>query len=555
MANIKQVNVIERIQQLFRQGVSQRRIALELGVSRNTVARYAGKTPDPRAGDSPSPDHATPGAPFVSSDQTEPHATLGAAQFETPAPVPDATPGAGNPSGSVPPAREDDPRSLCAPHADFIRQELALGLSGKRIFQDLRDEFAFSGSYASVKRYLRRLGRTAPPVPFRRMAKEPGVEMQVDYGTGAPVVDDGGRRRRTHLLCCILSCSRRIYCEVHYRQDTQSFIRGIENAFLYFGGTTATIVIDNLKAGVAKADPYDPVLNPMLASFADHYDTCVLPCRPGMPRHKGRVENAVGYVQDNALKGRRFRSLNEQNEFLRKWMGSVSDHRFHGTGKRHVLDMFAEEKPCLRPLPPMIFPCFREARRKVHRDGHVEVAGAYYSVPPEYTEREVWVRQDGRLVTVLNDSQEELCVHAVVPKGKTSTLRGHVPAEKTWGPERGGCWLSNRIGEEIGEGARAWAEEMARSRKAAAPKVMFGLLALLRKHSRSSIEFVCNMALETRTDSLQDIKALLERPRDDRQPELPFNDRGEDIRDLDYYETRARTKEAFTWESTTSARK
>ena len=545
MANIKQVNVIERIQQLCRQGVSQRRIARELGVSRNTVARYAGKTPGAPVGGGSVSDHATHGAPAGPDGQNEPQATHGVAQFENHPFVPDATHGSETPTGAVPPAPEADARSLCAPHADFIRQELAMGLSGRRIFQDLQDDFAFSGSYASVKRYLRHLGRTAPPVPFRRLRKEPGMEMQVDYGTGAPVYDDRGRLRKTWLLCCTLSYSRRIYCEVHYRQDTQSFIRGIENAFIYFGGVPATLVIDNLKAGVTKADLYDPVLNPMLASFARHYDTCVLPCRPGMPRHKGRVENTVGYVQDNALKGRRFDAINEQNGFLWKWQGNVSDHRFHGTEKRHVIDMYAEEKPYLQPLPPMIFPCFSESRRKVHSDGHVEVMGAYYSVPPEYTGREVWVRYDGRVVTILNDGQEELCIHTVTPKGKTSTLRGHVPAEKTWGPEQGGSWLSSRIGAEIGEGAKAWAEEMARTRKAAAPKVMFGLLALLKKHSRSSIEFVCNMALETRADSLQDIKALLEHNRDGRQGELHFDARGEDIRELDYYETQAKTREAF----------
>ena len=82
MANIKQVNVIERIQQLFRQGVSQRRIARELGVSRNTVARYAGKRPGASVGGGSVSDHATNGALAARNDQTEPHATHGAAQFD-----------------------------------------------------------------------------------------------------------------------------------------------------------------------------------------------------------------------------------------------------------------------------------------------------------------------------------------------------------------------------------------------------------------------------------------------------------------------------------------
>ena len=141
MANIKQVNVIERMQQLCRQGASQRRIARELGVSRNTVARYAGKTPGAPVGGGSVSDHATHGAPAAPDGHNEPQATHGVAQFENHPFVPDATHGSETPTGAVPAAPEDDARSLCAPHADFIRQELAMGLSGRRIFQDLQDDF------------------------------------------------------------------------------------------------------------------------------------------------------------------------------------------------------------------------------------------------------------------------------------------------------------------------------------------------------------------------------------------------------------------------------
>jgi len=82
MANIKQVNVIERIQQLYRQGASQRRIARELGVSRNTVARYAGKTPGAPVGGGSVSDHATHGVPAGPDGQNEPQATHGVAQFD-----------------------------------------------------------------------------------------------------------------------------------------------------------------------------------------------------------------------------------------------------------------------------------------------------------------------------------------------------------------------------------------------------------------------------------------------------------------------------------------
>ena len=95
--------------------------------------------------------------------------------------------------------------------------------------------------------------------------------------------------------------------------------------FHHFGGAPQTLVIDNLKAAVTKADWFDPELNPKIQSFCAHYDTTVLPTKPYTPRHKGKVERGVDYVQNNALKGRSFASLNEQNEHLLQWETTVAD--------------------------------------------------------------------------------------------------------------------------------------------------------------------------------------------------------------------------------------
>ena len=111
-------------------------------------------------------------------------------------------------------------------------------------------------------------------------------------GKGAWIVEKG-KRRKSHLLRCVLGYSRKGYSEAVWRQDTETFLRAIGNAFRYFGGVTATVVIDNLKAGVIRADWYDPDLNPKLEEFARHYGTVILPCKPGMARHKGKVEAGV----------------------------------------------------------------------------------------------------------------------------------------------------------------------------------------------------------------------------------------------------------------------
>jgi transposase len=323
----------------------------------------------------------------------------------------------------------------------LIEAKRAGGLTAQRIYQDLVAEHGFARSYSTVQRYVRRL-ELAAPLPFRRLECAPGEEAQIDFGVGAPIVAEGGRRRKTHVLRIVLSHSRKAYSEAVDRQTTDNFIRCLENAFAHLGGVPQALVIDNLKAAVTQADWYDPELNPKLRAFADHYGVAILPTRPRTPRHKGKIKRGVGYVQSNALKGRRFASLAAQNEFLLEWETSVADCRIHGTTRRQVGLVFREiELPALRPLPAERFPLFHEAQRIVHRDGHVSVERAYYSVPVENLTSTVWVRWDARLVRVFNHRLEQIAIHAKQPPGKFSTQRAHIAAEKINGVERGAAWL------------------------------------------------------------------------------------------------------------------
>ena len=252
-----------------------------------------------------------------------------------------------------------------------------------------------------------------------------------------------GKRRRTHVFRIVLSFSRKAYSEVVTRQTTEAFLRCLENAFWHFGGVPRRIVLDNLKAAVTKADWYEPELNPKIEAFARHYGTVFLPTRPRMPRHKGKVERGVGYVQDNALKGRTFSSLDEQNRFLANWEETIADRRLHGTTRRQVGALFAEvERSALQPLPVDHFPCFEEAQRTVSRDGHIEVKRAFYSAPPEYVTRRVWVRWDGRLVRLFNHKFEQIAVHAQREKA-ASALCANTSSPRRSTPSSGaasGCW-------------------------------------------------------------------------------------------------------------------
>ena len=412
MANLLKMAISETIRTLHRRGWSQRRIAAELGINRETVARHIRQAdPPPKPANAPLGSEADVGAPKPANAPLGSEQDHGAAQLTlaTPSSTPDPQP------------QSSRRASGCEPWRELIRTKCDLGLSAQRIYQDLVTDHGFVGSYYSVRRFVRRLEKSQE-LPFRRIECEPGEEAQVDFGSGAPVVGPDGKRRKTHVLRVVLSHSRKGYSEAVYRQTTDDFLRCLEDAFRHFGGVPRRLILDNLKAAVKKADWFDPEINPKVRSFGEHYGTVFLPTRPYTPRHKGKVERGVDYVQENALRGRTFAALEEQNRFLHDWELTVADTRVHGTTRRHVGKHFAEvERAALLPLPVEPFPSFHEARRIVHRDGHVEVDHAYYSVPPEYLARRVWVRWDARLVRIFNDRMEQIAVHVKQEPGRFST--------------------------------------------------------------------------------------------------------------------------------------
>jgi transposase len=492
MANQLKMAMVEAIIALLARGWSYRRIARELGVHRETVARYD------RIRRSAKPAISTPGSE--------------AAELAH-----------GPPSGRA---------SHCEPYATFIRSKLEAGLSAQRIFQDLRTDVDFTGSYSSVKRYVRRLG-AATPLPFRRMECAPGEEAQVDFGTG-PWVVENGRKRRTHVFRITLSHSRKSYSEAIFRQTTEHFIRCLENAYRAFGGVPATLVVDNLKAAVKNPDWFDPELNPKIVAFARHYGTVILPTRPYTPRHKGKIESGVKYVKNNALKGRRFTSLAEVNRFLAHWERSVADTRIHGTTKKHVRTVFETvDRPALQPLPSSPFPIFEEARRKVGRDGHIEVAKAYYSTPPEYLGREVWVRYDARIVRVYNDRFEQIAAHSRSAPGRFRTDRSHIPSEKISAIERGTDYLVSKAAR-IGPEADRWARAMLEERGIEGVRVLQGFVALAKKHPAAVINRASEIALDGGLFRLRPVRELCKRLGDDNTAE--FTDRHPIIRPLCEYQ-------------------
>jgi transposase len=525
MSNRLKVAMIDLVLSLHRRGWSQRRIATELEINRETVARYL-----KQAGAAPKPANAPPGSDILEAAPKPANAPPGSSGLETTASADPPTPS----SASLCSSRARGRLSDCEPWRDIIRSKCHQGLSAQRIYQDLTSEHGFQGSYYTVRRFVRRL-EPVHELPFRRLECEPGDEAQVDFGTGAPVITPDGKRRRTHVFRVVLSHSRKAYSEVVYRQTTDDFLRCIESAFRHFGGAPRRLVLDNLKAAVKKADWFDPELNPKVRSFGEHYGFVFWPTRPRTPRHKGKVEKGVDYVQSNALKARRFTSLEEQNVFLLDWELTVADTRIHGTTRRQVGKHFADvERAALVPLPLSPFPSFQEGRRTVHRDGHVEVKGSYYAAPPEYLARDVWVRWDGRVVRIFNDRMEQIALHPRKEPGGFSTPPEFIDPKKISGVEKGAAWLLRRVTSRLGPKSTAWAEAMIQARGVEGVRVLLGLLSLTSRHPTSAIDQACEIALGYGEYHLRTVRALLKRQAP-KQDLLPFVSEHPMIRPLSEY--------------------
>ena len=516
MANRIKVAIVSSIETLRQRGLSFREIARTLGVDRATVARHV------RRGESNAANPSTGSG--ANSDSNA--ATLSTGNLARPSCAPAEKCGG---SGL---------KSLCVPYRQVVEAEIEQGLTAQRIWQDLVAEHGFTGRYASVKRFVRRLNKKRE-LPFRRMECAPGREAQIDFGAGAPVEQPNGRFKRYPVLRLVLSFSRKGYSEALPREGTEEFLRGLEDAFHHLGGAPAILVPDNTKAAVVKADWYDPEINPKVRDFCRHYGCAILPTKPRTPRHKGKVESGVKYVSGNALKGKRFKSLAEENEALAHWETHVADLRIHGTTKRQVKALFELERPHLLPLPATRFPFFHEAPRSVHRDGHVEVDKAYYSVPPEYLGHTVWVRWDSKMVRIFKEVRELgatcgrlvlIATHVKRSPGRFSTDANHIASEKISGVERGAGYLLKRI-SRIGPRTTQWAQTMLQQRGIEGVRVLQGLLSMTRRHSADDLERACRLALSHSAYRLAALRDLMKRP--SRQEE--FLQAHPLIRPMDFY--------------------
>lgn len=283
----------------------------------------------------------------------------------------------------------------------MVQKYVDQGLEMTAILQRLRENYSYSGSYSSVRRFVAQLRPPSSEV-FVRVHSEPGEEMQVDFASIGPIFDPrSGKLRTGYVFVATLCYSRHQFAEIVFDQKISTWIGLHQRAFAFLGGVPRRVVLDNLKAGVAKALIIDPILGEAYRKLAQHYHFIISPNRPATPRHKGKVENGVNYVKSNFFAGQEFVDIDCANQRLRVWIMEIAGTREHGTTHQAPLKLFREmEIDALQALPVESFGLHEIRLAKVHSDCHIVVDGSFYSVPYTLVGAKVEVHVHERILEI-----------------------------------------------------------------------------------------------------------------------------------------------------------
>jgi len=330
--------------------------------------------------------------------------------------------------------REGTSAAALTPHRERIRgwlfPEAGRGLRLAKVHELLgrqNVDVPYSSLHRFVVAHLSFHDRRRTTVRVAEVA--PGELAEVDFGRLGLVPDPAtGTRRVVHALLVTLGYSRHQYVHVTPSQQIPDLVCGIEDAWEYFGGVTARVVIDNLKAAVTKADRYDPVFARTFEEYARHrgfvIDAAVARHATGKPT----VERNVQYLRESFFRGETWLDVAHVQREAVRWCTGTAGQRIHGTTRERPLVRFETEQPALQPLDRPRFDPPTWKKCKVHPDHHIQFDKAIYSVPNAYLRQHVWVRADQKLVRVYFEG-ELIKTHARKPPGGRATDYDDYPEE------------------------------------------------------------------------------------------------------------------------------
>src|SRR6187431_405335 len=352
-------------------------------------------------------------------------------------------------------------------------------------------------SYTTLRRWAQtELGFGGRSPTVRIDDPPPGEEVQVDFGLMGYVFGEDGKRRKLHVLIVTLPMSRYQFVWPTFLQTTEALVEGLDAAWVFFGGVTHRVVLDNTTAAIVRASAKDPTINPSFSEYAQARGFFIDPARVRHPRDKARVENQVPFVRERWFAGESFSDdIKQLRVAAQTWSQEVAGARIHGTTRRVPREVFeSEERGFLLPAPDAPFDVPRWSEPKVHPDHHVQVARSLYSVPTRYIGKRLRARTDKKTVRLYLQG-ELVKTHSRVAPGKRSTDVRDYPVGKAPYATRSVDALIIRargLGEHIGVYAERLLSGMLpwiRMRQG------YGLVRLCERYGAEKVDALCKRSL------------------------------------------------------------
>jgi len=408
------------------------------------------------------------------------------------------------------------------PHEAEIKAWLEKGLKLVKV-QDLLARKGVVVAYRTLNRFAtERCGFGGRKTTVRVNEGEPGSELQVDFGRMGLVADPPGGQRLVQALIFTACYSRHCFVWLSHRQTTAAVIEGFEAAWAFFGGVFAVVIPDNMGAIVDEADALAPRFNAAFLEYAQSRGFVIDPARVRSPKDKPKVERQVQYVRGSYFAGESFVDLADAQRRATTWCSTTAGLRTHGTTQSKPAEVFrVEEAPVLLPAPAEAYDLPLYATPKVHRDHHIEVDKALYSIPGNLIGFRVNARADAAVVKVFHRGQL-IKVHPRQRQGGRHTDACDLPSGTEVYAMRDIDQLKRMAaghGQAVGDYATALLDSplpWTRMRQ------VYRLLGLAKKWGDERVEAACARALEAEAVDVGLIGRMLERATEAApQPALP----------------------------------
>jgi transposase len=355
-----------------------------------------------------------------------------------------------------------------------------------------------------------------------KLEHKPGYEMFIDFaGKKLEMVDrTTGLVRKVEVFVAILPFSQYTYVQAIPSQKREDLIQCCIDALTFFGGAPKAIVSDNLKSAVNRSSRYEADINRSFKDLARHYNCVINPTRTYAPQDKALVENAVNLIYQRIyypLRNMTFFSLKDLNAEIKSLLQIHNDLLFKlkEASRKELFQSIESEH--LKALPQQPYQIKGYRRAKVQKIGYVYFSPdkSYYSVPFRFIGKETLIHYTPSSIEVYFYHERIACHKRNNTKGSYNTNKDHLSSThkyySDWSPD-----FFLKKAAPLGKNVYNCVQQMMTNvdYPEIGYKRVMGLLQLRKSFGAERLNEACKIALMADAVSYMRIKNILQNNHD-----------------------------------------